>query len=172
MIELPNPRAGIVVDGVPQPLTVKVFRAWTDQDVRDATKTITRPEDGEAFTEEMNQLFKSFELNSIEVERAVRTIVPKLRCQIKGNWDPLLSDDPIPFGHAEYAGRTDPLLATVVAHYRGQANYSRVAECKQTPTESVTLFVTRMKKVFCIHSGIPIDQSIQHAIEICTLDRT
>ena len=46
---------------------------------RDATKTITRPEeDGEAFIEEMNQLYRSFGLNAIEVERAVRTIVPKV----------------------------------------------------------------------------------------------
>lgn len=44
----------------------------------ETTKSVTRPEeDGEAFTEEMSQLFKSFGLNTIEVERAVRKIVPK-----------------------------------------------------------------------------------------------
>ena len=70
MIELPNPRAGLEVDGEIQPLTVNVFTAQTDQDVGDTTKSITRPEeDGEAFTEEMNQLF-SFGLNTM-------TIVPK-----------------------------------------------------------------------------------------------
>lgn len=105
----------------------------------------------------MNQLFKSFELNSIEVERAVRTVVPKLWGQIKGNWDPLDNDNPISYGHAQYAVQVDPLLARVVAHYRGQANYSRVSECKQTSTETVPLFVERMRKVFRIHSGVPVD---------------
>ncbi|CAK6982785.1 hypothetical protein GBF38_022602, partial [Scomber scombrus] len=67
LIELPNPGAGVNVGGEIQPPTVKVFRAWTDQDVREATKTIVRQsEDGEAFAEEMNQLFKSFGLNTIE----------------------------------------------------------------------------------------------------------
>ena len=34
MIELPDPRAGLDVGGVIQPLTVSVFSAWTDQEMQ------------------------------------------------------------------------------------------------------------------------------------------
>lgn len=78
-----------------QPLTMTVFKPWTESDVQKATEHIKHPKFGAPeIIENMEGLRNSYRLNGVEVERALRRVLGSDWASVKGNWDPCVATVP------------------------------------------------------------------------------
>eukprot|EP00063_Salmo_salar_P035549 XP_014010384.1 PREDICTED: uncharacterized protein LOC106577141 [Salmo salar] len=153
LIALPNPRAGD--DG--QGPTLEVYRAWTQRDIARAVEGVGHPKTGmDGFKSYLEALAASFKLNTGEVERAVRQLVGKDWAAVQGNWVPGHGDlIVVPWAiDGQYVEKITQLCNNLRDHYHRHADFSKVHECKQEDSETISQYVERLKDVFNANSGL------------------
>lgn len=156
LIELPNPQAGV---GDNEP-TVRVYRPWTQRDIEKAVEGIPHPKTGMAgFERDLNGLASSYRLNTGEIERAVRTIVGKDWFAVRGAWVPTGQDGNViqwTEGPGDpFRAKITELCANLTVHYHRHADFSKITECRQGDSETVSQYLERLKDVFNANSGTP-----------------
>eukprot|EP00063_Salmo_salar_P062726 XP_014037561.1 PREDICTED: uncharacterized protein LOC106590914 [Salmo salar] len=153
MIALPNPRAGD--DGALA--TLDVYRAWTQRDVVRAVEGVVHPKTGiEGFRRELEGLAASFKLDTGEIERAVRQLVGKDWAAVRGQWVPGHNDLVVLPWAADgpYADKIAQLCNNLREHYHRHAYFSKIHECKQGDSETISQYLERLKYVFNANGGL------------------
>ncbi|XP_047246818.1 uncharacterized protein LOC124883664 [Girardinichthys multiradiatus] len=152
LIELPNPRAG--AEG--QSDTIRVYRTWTQDDVKKAVEGIPHPrEDVDESVRQMEDLRKAYHLNGIEVQQAWMCKLGPDWYHVKGGYNPSTAVGvPLAADSAELTTQLVPLLERIKGKYKKRANYTEIGRCKQKPDEPFDEYRVRMAKVFKVHSGL------------------
>eukprot|EP00063_Salmo_salar_P034317 XP_014009152.1 PREDICTED: uncharacterized protein LOC106576475 [Salmo salar] len=153
LIALPNPRAGEEGQGP----TLEVYRAWTQRDVARAVEGVGHPKTGmDGFKRDLEALAANFKLNTGEVERAVRQLVGKDWAAVRGNWVPGNGDlIVVPWAiDGQYVEKITQLCNNLWDHYHRHADFSKVHECKQEDSETISQYLERLNDVFNANSGL------------------
>ena len=81
MIQVPNPR-----EGEEESDSMYVYRPWTADDVRKATEEIPHPKvNVKGFEDGIKNLYDSYRLNGLELEKLLRNVMGVDWCVIRGN---------------------------------------------------------------------------------------
>ena len=155
MIEMPNPNAG---DQDTNP-TVWVYRAWTINDVKSVTADIPHPKDGpEDCIAKLRLMADSFRPNAAEFETCVREVLGIEWYQGADTWTAIGQNGrPLNYSQdntSEYWTRIDALIGRIQQHFRGHADFSKIADCMQKEKETIQEYLERLRKIFKVHSGM------------------
>ncbi|CAN9514545.1 unnamed protein product [Ophioblennius macclurei] len=152
LIELPNPRAG---QGNQEDV-VRVYRTWTQEDVKKAVEGIPRPkEDPIESVNQMECLRRMYHLNGAEVQQIWMCLMGPDWFHVKGDFNPADNDGTPVKADSENLNRmVNAMTDRVKNKYRKRANYTEIGRCKQNDGESFDDYRVRMVKMFKAHSGL------------------
>ncbi|XP_077346837.1 uncharacterized protein LOC143995940 [Lithobates pipiens] len=173
LIEVPNPRGGQnEALGQPYPLTMTVFRPWTDSDIQKATEHIKHPKLGPAeFIENIEGLRNSYKLNGVEVERALRRVLGSDWASVKGDWDPCAPanahgrGDPLPPESPDLGNRLTALLNRCQLRWVQRTDWQKINMTVQEDKESVSDYLNKLREIFRVFSGLPEAEDVNSAYQ-------
>ena len=89
-----------------------VYRPWTAEDVRKATEDIPHPKvNVKGFEDGIKNLYDSYRLNGLELERSLRNVMGVDWCMIRRNWSPNTTHGAVlQYDTTDICNRLDALL--------------------------------------------------------------
>jgi len=107
MIQVPNPK-----EGEEESDFMYVYRPWTAEDVRKATEDIPHPKvNVKGFEDGIKNLYESYRLNGLELERSLRNVMGVDWCVIRGDWSPIMTQGAVlQYDSRDQADRLEALL--------------------------------------------------------------
>lgn len=154
LINLPNPNRG-----EHGPETIRVFRTWTQDDIKKALEGIPDPQtDVEGCISGLEELVNSYYLNGREMQRVLMLLMGHKWARVRDAFVPMSGNNSRPSEEviAELQ-KNNGINAKFREMFKKTTDWGKIQQCKQGESETFDNYERRMTSVFTDNSGLVDD---------------